>query len=129
MSDLSPLSALDSLNTLYLENNDITRIDGIFDNFRNAHIDLSGNPLLCAEIDAYRANPVESVSLQFRISDNASVSVEIYNLAGQVVYQIPDRSYTPGDYTVNWTGGNGNWNPMPGSHISSKVKVFKPFGL
>ena len=65
VSDLSPLSALDSLNTLYLENNDITRIDGIFDNFRNAHIDLNGNPLLCAEIDAYRANPVESVSLQF----------------------------------------------------------------
>ncbi|MDC0464945.1 leucine-rich repeat domain-containing protein, partial [Pseudomonadales bacterium] len=65
VSDLSPLSALDRLNNLYLESNDITRVDGIFDNFRNANISLNGNPLLCAEIDAYRANPVDTVSLQF----------------------------------------------------------------
>ena len=80
-------------------------------------------------ISAYPNPFTESVSLQFRISDNASVSVEIYNLAGQVVYQIPDRSYTPGDYTVNWTGGNGNGIQLPGGMYIAKMKIITPTGL
>ena len=80
-------------------------------------------------ISAYPNPFIETVNLQFRLSDNANVSVEIFNLAGQVIYQIPGRLYSPGDYSVNWNGDNGNGITLPGGIYIAKLKIITPAGL
>ncbi len=71
----------------------------------------------------------ESVNLPFNISGLASVSLEIHNLAGQLVYQAPDKTYGPGQYTLTWNGTNGNGQEVPGGMYIARLKVVTSSGV
>jgi hypothetical protein len=71
----------------------------------------------------------ESVNMQFNISGNASVSMNIHNMTGQVVYQVPAKSYGPGQYAFTWNGTNGNGFSLPGGMYMATLKVITPAGI
>ena len=65
ITDISVLSNLTDLYDVRLENNNISRLVGVFDNnSRNAQVYLDNNPILCSEIELFESDPAP-INLNF----------------------------------------------------------------
>ena len=65
ISDISVLASLENLRRVTLNNNNISSIAGAFNSFSAGTINLGGNPVDCAELDAYLTDKPDAVNLNF----------------------------------------------------------------
>ena len=63
-------------------------------------------------------NPVTTI--RYDVPEQSNVRVEIYNVIGQKVAELVNRSHQPGFYAVNWDGTN-----MTGSQLGSGMYFYK----
>ena len=63
-------------------------------------------------------NPVTTI--RYDVPEQSNVRVEIYNVIGQKVAELVNRSHQPGFYAVNWDGTN-----MTGSLLGSGMYFYK----
>ncbi len=62
-------------------------------------------------------NPFNSETLiQYSLPEQGQVSLEIYNLLGQKIKKLVDKSQTPGSYSIKWDGSDDT-GEMVGSGI------------
>ena len=94
IEDLSQLKSIDYLDELNLWYAQVTRLDGVFDDWANGTvIELTGNPLLCSEIDAARQNP----NIEIRFSGDclgSNPSIDNYR------YDAPNRTHVAYHYAL-----------------------------
>ncbi len=65
------------------------------------------------ELQAF-PNPFNnSIALKYQLEEAAQVSIEIYNINGQMVRVLKDDFQDSGNYEVNWDGTNGNNQVAP----------------
>lgn len=80
-------------------------------------------------IDVY-PNPFrEQLNLTFHITEQAKVKLDIYDLRGQLVSTLADRTYAPGEHIVNWDGTGDNGTLLPGGIYIASIKIDSPSGL
>jgi Leucine-rich repeat (LRR) protein len=65
LSTLPLVLANTKLRNLYLNNNQITRIGENLASMLQGSLDLSGNPLLCSELESFNANKSKELRLTF----------------------------------------------------------------
>jgi hypothetical protein len=61
-----------------------------------------------------------STTIAYDIPQQAHVTVEVYNLLGQVVVRLVDEFKAPGSYIATWNGRNAS-----GSGVSSGVYIYR----
>jgi hypothetical protein len=87
--------------------------------YRLADVSLSGNIyygeeiLIAAELPKQFAlrqnypNPFNpSTTIRFEVPTRAKISIKIYNILGQEVFELADRVYEPGFHHIQWNGVN-----------------------
>ncbi len=80
-------------------------------------------------INAYPNPFTEQVNLRFIITEPATVKLEIYDMRGQLVSTLAERTYTPGEHIVNWDGTGGNGSQLPGGIYVASIKIDSPAGI
>ena len=55
-------------------------------------------------------NPVTTIS--FALPGRQHVSITIFNIYGQIIYQLIDNYFAPGYHTITWHGTDQNNNPV-----------------
>ena len=59
-------------------------------------------------------NPfTNSTTIDYELNDARDVSIEVYNLQGQLIRQLYEGSQGPGKHTVTWDGSNGSGSDLP----------------
>ena len=52
-------------------------------------------------------NPFKnSTKISFNIADSKKVSLDVFNIIGEIVYSVNERYYEPGNHTIQLEGGN-----------------------
>ncbi|NIR52322.1 T9SS type A sorting domain-containing protein [candidate division KSB1 bacterium] len=64
-----------------------------------------------------------STTIQYRLSENALVSLSIYNLIGERIRQYRIGTRTPGDHTLSWNGKTDDGREMPSGIYFYKLTV------
>ena len=87
-------------------------------------------------------NPmVNNTSFTFGIVEDAEVTIEVHNVAGQLIKTLISGNYEAGEYTVKWNGADNSGRPVKqgvyyytlkaGNFVDSKkliiVNFFMPF--
>ena len=54
-----------------------------------------------------------STNIKFDLAENSHVSITIFNLVGQKVSTLVNRSLDSGSYTITWNGLDNNGNQLP----------------
>jgi hypothetical protein len=80
-------------------------------------------------IEAYPNPFMEEVSLRFLINERANVKLDVFNMQGQLVSTLADRTFTPGEHTVNWDGTGGKGSLLSGGIYIVSIKVDSPSGI
>ena len=55
-------------------------------------------------VSAYPNPFADQLNITFRISSEATVGFEVYNLGGQLLHASAVEPYTPGEHTITWEG-------------------------
>ena len=80
-------------------------------------------------INAYPNPFTEKINLRFIINERANVKLDVYDMRGQLVSTLADRTYTPGEHIVNWDGKDGNGSHLPGGIYVASIKIDSPSGI
>jgi hypothetical protein len=80
-------------------------------------------------INAYPNPFSEKVNLRFVIAERASVRLDIYDMRGQLVRTLADRTFTPGEHIVNWDGTGGSGSFLSGGIYIVSIKIDSPAGI
>jgi hypothetical protein len=80
-------------------------------------------------INAYPNPYSEKVNLRFVIDERASVKLNVYDMRGQLVRTLADRTFTQGEHIVNWDGTGGNGSFLSGGIYIVSIKIDSPSGI
>jgi hypothetical protein len=80
-------------------------------------------------INAYPNPFSEKVNLRFIIAEQASVKLDVYDMRGQLVRTLADRTFTQGEHIVNWDGMGGNGSFLSGGIYIVSIKIDSPSGI
>jgi len=80
-----------------------------------------GTPALGVVLGQNLPNPFNaSTQIDFTVSDNQSVTLEVFDIAGKRVRTLMERSMSPGEYTAHWNGCNS-----AGARVASGIYIFR----
>ncbi len=78
-------------------------------------------PVVATELQGNYPNPFNpETTIRYSIKDNTPVTLEVYNVKGQLVKTLVNEAKTPGNYSVVWKGLDNN-----NRSVSSGVYFFK----
>lgn len=80
-------------------------------------------------INAYPNPFSEKVNLRFLIDEQASVKLDVYDMRGQLVRTLADRTFTPGEHIMNWDGTGGSASFLSGGIYIVSIKIDSPSGI
>jgi hypothetical protein len=80
-------------------------------------------------IDAYPNPFIEKVNLRFVIAERATVKLDVYDIRGQLVSTLADRTYAPGEHLVNWEGTGGSGSLLSGGIYIVSIRIDSPSGI
>ncbi len=80
-------------------------------------------------INAYPNPFSEKVNLRFLIDERANVKLDVYDMRGQLVRTLADRTFTPGEHIVNWDGTGGSGSFLSGGIYVVSIKIDSPSGI
>ncbi|MCH7879191.1 MAG: PKD domain-containing protein, partial [candidate division Zixibacteria bacterium] len=66
-------------------------------------------------------NPTTEIS--FSVGHAENVELTVYNVMGQVIKTLVDRSFAPGSYTVTWNGVDDNGAPVASGMYFYRIKA------
>jgi flagellar hook assembly protein FlgD len=55
---------------------------------------------------------VNNTSFTFGIVEDAEVTIEVHNVAGQLIKTLISGNYEAGEYTVKWNGADNSGRPV-----------------
>ena len=80
-------------------------------------------------INAYPNPFSEKVNLRFIISEQASVKLDVYDMRGQLVRILADRTFAQGEHIVSWDGTGGKGPFLSGGIYIVSIKIDSPSGI
>jgi hypothetical protein len=80
-------------------------------------------------INAYPNPFSKKVNLRFVIDERANVKLDIYDMRGQMVRTLADRSFTKGEHILGWDGTAGNGSFLSGGIYIVSLKIDSPSGI
>jgi flagellar hook assembly protein FlgD len=67
-------------------------------------------------------NPISNnADVNFSISNNASVRIDVIDALGNIVAQIDNGQYIPGAYTIQWTARDNAGNELPSGSYTCRL--------
>ena len=66
------------------------------------------------ELNQNYPNPfTNSTTISYELNDKRDLSIDIYNMQGQLVRQLFEGSQGPGEHKITWDGANGSGSDLP----------------
>lgn len=85
--------------------------------------DVINGPVYCWSLAQSRPNPcVASAQIRFEVARRSPVSIEVYNVMGQVVRTLVRETLEPGRYSVRWDATND-----AGKRVSPGVYFYRMY--
>jgi flagellar hook assembly protein FlgD len=86
-------------------------------------VDENNNSLTENEISNYPNPFTEKTYITFRINENSKVTLEIFNLNGQLIKTLIDNEVKSGTHKIIWNGKNVNNKSVPSGVYFYKLKT------
>jgi hypothetical protein len=81
------------------------------------------NQMFCSGIMGVYPNPFyEKSTIQYMLKDNSAISLEIYNIKGQLIKTLVKDFKQAGKHIFEWDGSNTNGKILPGGIYLCKMK-------
>jgi hypothetical protein len=80
-------------------------------------------------LDTYPNPFAHRLNIDFNIEETSRISLEVYDLKGQLVRNLAERSCTPGRHTLYWEGHGENGTPMPEGIYVARITIHAPSGI
>ncbi|MFZ0390880.1 MAG: FlgD immunoglobulin-like domain containing protein [Calditrichia bacterium] len=70
-------------------------------------------------------NPVTTIA--YTVAQKAPVKLDIYNIRGQLMQQLVNKTVSPGSYQVEWNGRSANGQALPSGIYFYRLKIGNNF--
>lgn len=87
-------------------------------------VDDENSPALSTNLKGNYPNPFNpNTTIAYSVKEAGDVKIDIYNLKGQHIKSLVERSMTPGEYSTMWDGLDSAGNPVASGVYLYKMKT------